>query len=329
MAFNFGDGDSSSDNDGAGDISAWKSGAMRQRPSPPRRTSGFQAVNQPVGEDIAMESSPEPAPAPAPAPAQASSRVPVAQMVPATEPTVISSGEESSSEEDGEVPNLKSPSQPEEAGDARVTSKSVNSARTSEAKDQEYESASEDGKRFDWSFGQSPEQPHELDTIEEDELHVPHSSLEVVIPGDELDEEERQEYEDFTAGGDVVLRVMNEMTSEDGMMEYTVEFEDRHVEQVSFMLVIAHDRQGCILLSSSLFFTFSLPQPRHRLSQSTDTSGRFHLPTCFYTRTARKHSTTSNLSHRQDLSLRPRPSARVGRCLLPALELAHLCKRAS
>ena len=111
MAFDFGSPDDSSDNEGAADISAWQTGASKKRSSPPRRTSGFQAVNKPADDDIAMQSTPEPEPEPAPTQRFA----PVARMEPATEPTVISSGEESSFDDDEEdAPMVVAPEQNED-----------------------------------------------------------------------------------------------------------------------------------------------------------------------------------------------------------------------
>ena len=50
-----------------------------------------------------------------------------------------------------------------------------------------------------------------------------------IIPQVEIDDDEIL---DFTAGGDVVRRVKKEIKNRDGDLLYTVEFEDRHVEQV-------------------------------------------------------------------------------------------------
>lgn len=235
MAFNFGGGDSSSENEAMADISAWQTVVGRKRSTPPRRTSGFQAVNQPVAEDITMQSSPEPdpIPAPIPAPAPAPARAPVAQMVPMTELTVHYSGEESSSDEEMDEPNSTAHAQFGEVEEVGVAPRTIDIEHSPEAEGQEQEAVSEAGQRSNRSSEQPLERSLEPKPVEEDEIYVPPSNLEVFIPNDELDEEEREEYEDFTAGGDVVFRVLNELTGEDGMMEYTVEFEDRHIEQVS------------------------------------------------------------------------------------------------
>ncbi|KAM0715106.1 hypothetical protein Q7P37_009571 [Cladosporium fusiforme] len=234
MAFNFGGADSSSENEDMADISAWQTGTVRKRSTPQRRTSGFQAVNHPAAEDaedIAMQSSPEPIAAPVPLPA------PVAQMVPGTEPTVISSGEESSSEDEEDEPNATAPLRLEEVEDLNVAPSLINIVESPVAEEQEYQEEkviSEAGHRSDQLSSRSHEQSLEPWPVQDDELYVPPSTLEVFIPRDELNEEEREEYEDFTAGGNVVLRVLNELRDEDGMMEYKVEFEDLHIEQISF-----------------------------------------------------------------------------------------------
>jgi hypothetical protein len=54
-----------------------------------------------------------------------------------------------------------------------------------------------------------------------------------VIPRIELDSSEADEIIDFTAGNDVVRRVLKERKGRDGDIVYKVEFEDRHVEEVS------------------------------------------------------------------------------------------------
>lgn len=54
-----------------------------------------------------------------------------------------------------------------------------------------------------------------------------------VIPRIELDSSEADEIIDFTIGNDVVRRVLKEREGRDGDIVYKVEFEDRHVEQVS------------------------------------------------------------------------------------------------
>jgi hypothetical protein len=54
-----------------------------------------------------------------------------------------------------------------------------------------------------------------------------------VIPHDEVDEDEREEYIDFTAGGDVVRRVLKEIKGRRRNILYKVEFQDYHVDEVS------------------------------------------------------------------------------------------------
>jgi len=213
MAFDFGSPDDSSDNDGAADITAWQTGATKKRSTPPRRTSGFQAVNRPVDDDIAMQSTPEPEPEPAPV----QRSTPVARMQkPATEPTVISSGEESSSDDDEEdAPVMAAPEQDDDAEDDVWA-----------AVDEVIE-----------DFSVLPEDedlptPVEDDAPEDREPTTHTRLAEVVISRDELDEEERAEYVDLTARAGCVRRVSNERTDEDGTMQYTVTFEDYHTEEV-------------------------------------------------------------------------------------------------
>jgi hypothetical protein len=214
MAFDFGSPDDSSDNDGAADISAWQKGASKKRSTPPRRTSGFQAVNKPADDDIAMQSTPEPEPEPEPAPVQR--LAPVARMKSATEPTVISSGEESSSDDDEEdAPMVPAPEQNEDMEDDVWA-----------AVDEVIE-----------DFSVLPEDedlptPVENDAPEDREPSTPTQSAEVVIPRDELDEDERVEFVDLTARASRVHRVSNERTNDNGKMQYTVTFEDYHTEDV-------------------------------------------------------------------------------------------------
>lgn len=213
MAFNFSPHDSSSDKDGAADISAWQSGAKRKSSSAPRRTSGFQAVNQPDVEDIAMQSSPEPALSPATAP--------VAPMLSAADHKVISSGEESSSDDsDDEAPVPAAPVHVEEPDNEDRTmfdevSENVSFNRSEQAAVEEPTE----------SLEQSP-------AAEDDEIILPAHTVELVIPRDEIDEGERADCVDLTAGGEVVRRVLKEQEDGDGMMAYAVEFEDHHTEEV-------------------------------------------------------------------------------------------------
>jgi hypothetical protein len=214
MAFDFGSPDDSSDNDGVADISAWQTGASKKRASPPRRTSGFQAVNKPTDDDIAMQSTPEPELEPA----STQRSVPIARMQPATEPTVISSGEESSSDDDEEdAPIVAAPEQNEDVEDDVW--------------------AAVDEVIEDFSVLQEDEnlpEPLDSDASEDSEQSIPTQVAEVVISRDELDEEERAEFVDLTARAGRVRRVSNERTDDDGTVQYTVTFEDYHTEEVRF-----------------------------------------------------------------------------------------------
>ena len=212
MAFDFGSPDNSSDNDAAGDISAWQTGASKKRSTPPRRTSGFQAVNRPAEDDIAMQSTPTPEPEPAPIQHYG----PAARMQPVTEPTVISSGEESSSsDEDEDAPIVAAPEQDGEAeGDVWAAVDEVI---------EDFDVLQEENDQ--------PE-PDANDSPEDRELSTPTHTAEVVISRDELDEEERAEFIDLTARAYIVRRVSNEREDDDGVMQYTVTFEDYHVEEV-------------------------------------------------------------------------------------------------
>lgn len=225
MAFDFGAQNDSSDDEAVTDLSAWQTGAKQQHSTPPRRTSGFQAVNQPPPEDIAMQSTPEPEPEPAPVP-QAPA---VAQMQPANEPTLISSGEESSSdEEEDEAPAVTTPlplEEDEQEDDIWATMDEVVGDFAVDEEEQEEEETS-----------QAPQPAEQYSESEEDNdvQSQDAQSLEVVIPRDELDDEDLADIVDYTAGGDVVLRVLDEAEDSEGMMEYTVEFEDYHVDKVRF-----------------------------------------------------------------------------------------------
>lgn len=240
MAFNFGSPNESSDDEIVADVSAWKTGAKLKRATPPRRTSGFQAVNQPPEEDIAMQS-----PEPEPVPTRRSA--PVAQVLPVTEPTVISSGEESSSDEEEEEAAPDAPTTlPMEVEDdeddiwATVDELAGGFAAVQEDEEsqiqQPIEQDSDSGEDEVQEVPQA-QQPLEVSSDSEedsDNLAIPTRKLEVVISRNELEEDERTDYVDLTAGGDIVRRVLSEREDRDGMMEYTVEFEDYHVEEVRF-----------------------------------------------------------------------------------------------
>ena len=242
MAFNFGSPNDSSDDEIVADVSAWKAGAKPKRATPPRRTSGFQAVNQAPAEDIAMQS-------PSPEPAPTRRNAPVAQMQPATEPTVISSGEESSSDEEEEEAAPVAPTTlPVEVEDdeediwATVDELAGGFAAAQEDEEsqvqQPAEQSSDSGEDEVEEIPQA-QQPLEVSSgsgEDRDNLSIPsrNRKVEVVISRDELNDDERADYVDLTAGGDVVLRVLSEREDRNGMMEYTVEFEDYHVEEVRF-----------------------------------------------------------------------------------------------
>jgi hypothetical protein len=219
MTFDFGAQNDSSDEEAITDISAWQTGPKVQRATLPRRASGFQAVNQPAAEDIAMQSTPEPEPEPA----VARPSVPVAQMEPAIEPTVISSGEESSSDEeddDAPVAPMAHPLEIEEAEDDIWATVDEVVGDFAAAEEEETPQAQQSSER------------HSDSRDEDDDLSRSAQSLEVVVPRDELGDEDLTDCVDLTAGGDIVRRVLNEREDRDGMMEYTVEFEDYHVDEV-------------------------------------------------------------------------------------------------
>ncbi|GAB7328272.1 hypothetical protein MBLNU13_g00280t2 [Cladosporium sp. NU13] len=244
MAFNFGSPNDSSDDEIVADVSAWKAGAKPKHATPPRRTSGFQAVNQAPADDIAMQS-----PEPEPVPARRSA--PVAQIQPATEPTVISSGEESSSDEEEEEAAPVAPTTPpieveddveDNEDDIWATVDELAGGFAAAQEDEEPQSQqpaeqySDSGEVGVQEVLQA-QQPLEVSSDSEgdsDNLSIPNRKVEVVISRNELEEDERADYIDLTAGGDVVRRVLNEREDRNGMMEYAVEFEDHHVGELSF-----------------------------------------------------------------------------------------------
>jgi hypothetical protein len=236
MAFNFGSPNDSSDDEIVADVSAWKAGAKPKRATPPRRTSGFQAVNQPPAEDIAMQS-----PEPEPIPARRSA--PVGQMQP-IEPTVISSGEESSSDAEVEEPAPIAPTTlpievKDDDDDIWATVDEVAGGFAVEEEEEEPQAHQLAEQYSDLGEDEVPQAQQPLwvssDSGEDsDNLSVPTRKVEVVVSRNELDDDERADCVDFTAGGDVVRRVLFERKDRDGMMGYTVEFEDYHVEEVRF-----------------------------------------------------------------------------------------------
>ena len=71
-----------------------------------------------------------------------------------------------------------------------------------------------------------------------------------VIPRLELDSSEAEEIIDFTAGSDVVRRVKREINAKYGDVVYQVEFEDRHVEEVSQFPFSSSTSTGCVVTST-------------------------------------------------------------------------------
>lgn len=176
-----------------------------------------------------MQSTPEPEPEPAPVP----QAVPVAQMQPANEPTVISSGEEPSSDEEVEdAPGVTTAFPLEVDGqedeDIWATVNEVVGDFAAAEEEQEEED--------DEEVSQAPHSAEQDSGSEEDNDVQSQGvrSVEVIIPRDELEAEDLADIIDYTAGGDVVHRVLDEGENSDGMMEYTVEFEDYHVDKVRF-----------------------------------------------------------------------------------------------
>lgn len=229
MDFDFGSPDDSSDDGAVGNISAWQAGAKFQRSTPPQRSSGFQAVNQQPGtEDIAMKFTPELEPATAPQRQAA----PVAHRQPVTEPTIISSGEDSSSDDE-----------PEHAPDAP----SVVAVDVEKEEDDIWAAVDEVVEDFvavqeddvpqlpqsmeDFQSGEGEEEQEDAMHDDDDES-LPVAQLDVYIPRDELLEDDRADCVDLTAGSGAVRRVLDEREEHDGMMAYTVEFEDYHIKKV-------------------------------------------------------------------------------------------------
>lgn len=67
-----------------------------------------------------------------------------------------------------------------------------------------------------------------------------------VIPRLDLDSSEADEIIDFTPGNDVVRRVKKEIKKKRGVSVYQVEFEDRHVEEVSLSVFCPATRANCV-----------------------------------------------------------------------------------
>lgn len=225
MEFDFGSPDDSSDDGAVANISAWQTGAKVQRPTPPRRSSGFQAVNQrSTAEDIAMQSTPDPEPEASP-PRQVA---PVAPIQPVIEPTVISSGEDSSSDDESdhatEAPSAVPIDVDEEEDDIWATVDEVA---------EDFATAQENNApQLQQPSMEDLQSEEEEGNDDEDRESLPASPVEVFIPRGELSKKDRADCVDLTAGSDAVRRVLAEREDHDGMMEYTIEFEDYHVGQV-------------------------------------------------------------------------------------------------
>jgi hypothetical protein len=263
MAFDFGCPNDSSDDEAVANVSAWQTSSKSKRDTPPRRTSGFQAVNQPPAEDIAMQSTPEPEPAPIPARRSA----PVAQMQSAAEPTVISSGEESSSDDEEEAATAAPAALPIEVEDndddiwATVDDFAGDFAAITEDEEPQVRQSPEQHSDSGEDEVPQAQQPSEKDSDsgeDSDNLSIPTRTIEVVVNRDELDDDERADCVDLTAGGDAVRRVLSEREDGNGMMEYTVEFEDYHVDEVSFACDLTSPDRLLSYISSTL-----LPKPGH------------------------------------------------------------------
>jgi len=204
-----------------------------------------------------MQSSPEAEPA--------SSRrsVSVAHIQAVTQPTVISSGEESSSDEEEEVTPVAPTALPIEVEDNEDdTWATVDEVVKDFAAIQEDEgshaqqSPEQDSDSGEDEVLQAQQPSQDNSELEEngDNLSVPTRMVEVVVSRDELDDDELAECVDLTAGGDAVRRVLTEREDGNGMMEYTVEFEDYHVEQVSFACDLESNNQQISYIPSRCLY---------------------------------------------------------------------------
>nr|OQO16077.1 hypothetical protein B0A51_18421 [Rachicladosporium sp. CCFEE 5018] len=126
---------------------------------------------------------------------------PVAVMQPAPAAMVVSSAEEESSDDDVEELAAR-------ALEARSTS-----------------------RRLATPTGQEDEGTPYVSKLEKSLLA---RAAIVVVPNDELAEEDLDDVEDCTDGYDVVSRVLDELQNEDGVMTYRVEFENGGEEEVAF-----------------------------------------------------------------------------------------------
>jgi hypothetical protein len=310
MAFDFGSPNDSSDDEAVADVSAWQVGAKSKRTTPPRRTSGFQAVNQPPPEDIAMQSTPEPEPEPAPSRRSA----PVAHIPAVTQPTVISSGEESSSDDEEEAAPVAPTAMPIEVEDneddiwATVDEVVEDLAAIEENEDshvsQPPKQHSDSGED---EVPQAP-QPSEKDSDmgeNSDSLFIPTRTVEVVVSRDELDDDELADCVDLTAGGDAVRRVLSERENGHGLMQYTVEFEDYHVDEVSFASDLGSDDQQIIYIPSTCCLHLSMNITTIG-TRCTNEYPSFFLTTSCILATAKKRSATLISRPRQTQSSKQR-----------------------
>ena len=174
---------------------------------------------------------------------------------------------------------------------------------------------------------QLSDEDHSEEEEDNDASLIPRRTVEVVIPRDELEDDERAEYVDFTAGGDAVRRVLSEREDRDGMMEYTVEFEDYHVDEVRFACDFTSCNWLYIYLPSFAAYTFSLTPTSIIGQRHTDQCSSFSLKTYWNTVTGKKHSTTSNPNPRRIQSpkqrQRPNRDDQARGCLPRGLGHAH------
>jgi hypothetical protein len=232
-------------------------------------------------------------------------------MQPPVEPTVISSGEESSSEEEEEeaapVAPTTLPIEVEDDNDdiwATVNEVAGGFAVEEEEEDPQAQPSPEQDSDLGEDEVSQAQQPLEVSSgsgEDSDNLSVPTRKVEVVISRNELDDDERAEYVDLTAGGDVVRRVLSEREDRDGVMEYAVEFEDYHVEEVRF---------ACDFASPNTLYIFPQHCRLHLLVninirpqvRNTDQRPSSPLTTCCSIRTDKKHSTSSKAGLRRTRS---------------------------
>ena len=172
-----------------------------------------------------MQSTPDPEPE-ASSPRQVA---PVAPMQPVIEPTVISSGEDSSSDDESDHANEAPSAVPigvdEEEDDIWATVDEVAEDFATAQGDNapQLKQSSIEDLQFEEEEGHDDEDKESLSA----------SPVEVYVPRGELSKKDRAVCVDLTAGSEAVRRVLAEREDHDGMMEYTIEFEDYHEEQVN------------------------------------------------------------------------------------------------